>query len=615
MPWLRLTDACAVTEGKEGFKMTKKITINVNGKPINAVEGQTILQAVNESNIHIPSLCYLEGVHKYGGCRMCMVEADGFKTLIAACMVEARDGMVIRTNTERVRHARKVNLELLLSNHPQDCLSCERSESCELQALAKDLGVTESRFRGERLETVKDMGPSITRDPSKCILCRRCVSVCNEVQKVGAINAQNRGFKTVIAPAMDIPMSEIDCMNCGQCVVACPVNALSETSSIKDVWNAIADPAKRVIVQVAPAVRVGIGDEFGIPPGTPVTGKLAAALKELNFDDVFDTNFAADVTIMEEGSEFLARAKKVLTGGRAVLPMITSCSPGWIKFLEHRYPENTGNLSTCKSPHMMLGALIKSYYADKINVDPESMYVVSVMPCTAKKFEITRPELMNGGMRNVDAVLTVRELARMIREGGIDFANIDDAEFDSPMGLSTGAADIFGTTGGVMEAALRTVYELVTGRDLPFEKLHVAPIESHKQIKKAELTFENVLPDYKFLEGFTVKVAVTSGFAGADIIMEEVASGKADYHFIEVMGCPGGCVTGGGQPRTMMRNAWEKRAKGLYREDDQKDLRKSHDNPYVQMLYKEYLGAPLGHKSHELLHTTYVPRGKYNEKL
>ncbi len=595
--------------------MTSKITLNVNGRSITATEGQTILQAVSGSNIHIPSLCYLEGVHKYGGCRMCMVEADGFKTLIAACMVQARDGMVIRTNTERVRHARKVNLELLLSNHPQDCLSCQRSGSCELQALARELGVTEARFKGEMSQSIPDMSPSITRDPSKCILCRRCVSVCNEVQKIGAISAQNRGFKTVISPAMAMSINDVDCMNCGQCIVACPVNALSETSSISDVWNAIADPDKRVIVQVAPAVRVGIGDEFGIPSGTPVTGRLAAALKELNFDDVFDTNFGADVTIMEEGSEFLERAKAALTGGEAVIPMITSCSPGWIKFLEHRFPDYTANLSSCKSPHMMMGALIKSYYAEKIGVDPRNMYVVSVMPCTAKKFEITRPELMNDGMRNVDAVLTVRELARMIREGGIDFANLDDAEFDSPMGLSTGAADIFGTTCGVMEAALRTVYELVTGRDLPFDKLRVTPIESHNQIKKAELKFENVLPGYEFLEGFTAKVAVTSGFAGAEIIMEEVASGKADYHFIEVMGCPGGCVTGGGQPRTMIQNAWEKRARGLYREDDKKNLRKSLDNPYVQALYSEYLGAPLGHRSHELLHTTYVPRGKYNEKL
>ncbi len=593
----------------------KTINLTINGKPIAAKEGQTILQAAQDSNIYIPSLCYLEGVHQYGGCRMCMVEVEGFRTLVAACMVKIREGMVIHTNSAKARQARKLNCELILSDHPQDCLSCERNGQCELQHLAKTLGITEARFKGERSASIQDMSPSITRDTSKCILCRRCVSVCNNIQKIGVLNAQNRGFKTVIAPAGGKSISEVDCMNCGQCVAVCPVNALSETTSIPQVWNAINDPQKRVIVQVAPAVRVGIGEEFGLPVGTPVTGKLATALKELMFDDVFDTDFAADVTIMEEGSEFLERAKAALTGGKATLPMITSCSPGWIKFLEHRFPDFTGNLSTCKSPHMMMGALIKSYYAHKLGIDPKTMYVVSVMPCTAKKFEITRPEMVNDGMPNVDAVLTVRELARMIREAGIDFANLPDSAFEAPMGIGTGAADIFGTTGGVMEAALRTVYELVTGRELPFEKLRIAPIETKDQVKKAELTFENVLPNYSFLEGFTAKVAVTSGFAGAEIIMEEIASGKADYQFVEVMGCPGGCVTGGGQPRALVKNAWAERAKGLYAEDGGKKLRKSHDNPAVQKLYSEYLLEPLGHLSHELLHTTYTPRGRYNELL
>ncbi len=593
----------------------KKINLTINGKPIVAKEGQTILQAAQDSNIYIPSLCYLEGVHQYGGCRMCMVEVEGFRTLVAACMVKIREGMVIHTNSAKARQARKLNCELILSDHPQDCLSCERNGQCELQHLAKTLGITEARFKGERSTSIQDMSPSITRDTSKCILCRRCVSVCNNIQKIGVLNAQNRGFKTVIAPAGGKSISEVDCMNCGQCVAVCPVNALSETTSIPQVWNAINDPAKRVIVQVAPAVRVGIGEEFGLPVGTPVTGKLATALKELMFDDVFDTDFAADVTIMEEGSEFLERAKSALTGGKATLPMITSCSPGWIKFLEHRFPDYVGNLSTCKSPHMMMGALIKSYYAQKLGIDPKTMYVVSVMPCTAKKYEIVRPEMVNDGIPNVDAVITVRELARMIREAGIDFANLPDSSFEAPMGIGTGAADIFGTTGGVMEAALRTVYELVTGRELPFEKLRIAPIETKDQVKKAELTFENVLPSYSFLEGFTAKVAVTSGFAGAEIIMEEIASGKADYQFVEVMGCPGGCVTGGGQPRSIVKNAWADRAKGLYAEDGAKKLRKSHDNPAVQKLYSEYLLEPLGHLSHELLHTTYTPRGRYNELL
>ena len=593
----------------------KSIHLTINGKPVVAKEGQTILQAAQDSNIYIPSLCYLEGVHQFGGCRMCMVEVDGARTLVAACMVQAKEGMVVKTNSAKARHARKLNCELILSDHPQDCLSCRRSGNCELQHLAQYLGITEARFKGEMSQGIVDVTPSIKRDTNKCILCRRCVSVCNEVQKVGVLNAQNRGFKTVIGPAGGKSLNDVDCTNCGQCVAACPVNALSGTGSIPQVWEAINDPNKRVIVQVAPAVRVGIGEEFGLPIGTPVTGKLATALKELMFDDVFDTNYAADLTIMEEGSEFLSRAKAVLQGGKATLPMITSCSPGWIKFLEHRYPQCIANLSTCKSPHMMMGAIIKSYYAQKLGIDPKDMYVVSVMPCTAKKFEITRPEMQNGGLPNVDAVITTRELAHMIREAGLDFANLPESSFDAPLGISSGAADIFGVTGGVMEAALRTVYELVTGRELPFKGLHVTPIEGNEQIKKAELKLENCLPHYSYLEGFVVKVAVTSGFAGADILMKEIASGKAEYHFVEVMGCPGGCIVGGGQPRATVRAAWNERAKGIYHEDDNKKLRKSHENPAIQKLYSEFLLEPLGHKSHDLLHTHYTPRGRYNELL
>lgn len=591
----------------------KILNLTINGKPITAKEGQTILQAAQDSNIYIPSLCYLEGVHKFGGCRMCMVEVEGARTLMAACMVPAREGMVVKTNSAKARHARKLNCELILSDHPQDCLSCSRSGQCELQDLSQTLGINEARFKGERSEGLVDMSPSITRDTGKCILCRRCVSVCNEVQKIGVLNAQNRGFKTVIGPSGGKSINDVDCTNCGQCIVACPVNALSETDGISKVWDAINDPGKRVIVQVAPAVRVGIGEEFGLPVGTPVTGRLATALKELMFDDVFDTNFAADLTIMEEGSEFISRAKAVIQGGKATLPMITSCSPGWVKFLEHRFPESVGNLSSCKSPHMMMGAVIKSYYAQKLGIDPKEMYVVSVMPCTAKKFEIERPEMKNGGLPNVDAVITTRELSQMIREAGIDFVNLPDSSFEAPLGISTGAADIFGVTGGVMEAALRTVYELVTGRELPFENLHVTPIEGEEQIKTAELTFENCLPHYSFLEGFTAKVAVTSGFAGAEILMREIKDGKSPYHFIEVMGCPGGCIVGGGQPRTGIRNKWAERAKGIYHEDEAKKLRKSHENPGVQKLYSEFLLEPLGHKSHDLLHTSYTTRGKYNE--
>ncbi|HIT68496.1 MAG TPA: iron hydrogenase small subunit [Candidatus Aphodomonas merdavium] len=588
--------------------MAETIQLIINGKHYEAMKGQTILQAAKMNGIYIPSLCYLEGVHQYGSCRVCMVEVQGFRTLVAACMVEAKDGMVIRTNSARVRHARKMNIELILSEHPQSCLSCGRNGSCELQKLVAEQGIDHAHFKGSLRTAEMEIGLSITRDTSKCILCRRCVTICNEIQKVGVLNAQNRGFKTFIGPAIGKHVSDVDCTNCGQCTLVCPVDALSETSSIDKVWDALGNPDKHVVVQTAPAVRVSIGEEFGLPAGTPVTGKLASALRQLEFDEVFDTNFGADLTIMEEGSEFLSRAKAVLTGGHAALPLITSCSPGWVKFLEHRYAGLIPNLSTCKSPHMMEGAIIKSYYAEKAGIHPEDIFVVSIMPCTAKKFEIARPEMMNGGLPNVDAVLTVRELAKMLREAGIDFANLPDGEYDSPMGNGTGAADIFGVTGGVMEAALRTVYELVTGRELPFEKLRVLPIEGNRMIKKASLTFENVLPEYAFLEGFTANVAVTSGFEGAGILMDEIASGKADYHFVEVMGCPGGCIVGGGQPRNYTLSKWHDRAQGIYHEDERKPLRKSHENPQVKQLYAEFLGTPLSHVSHELLHTTYTDR-------
>ncbi len=591
----------------------KMINITINEKPITVPEGYTIIQAAKEEGIYIPSLCYLEDIHQYGGCRMCVVEVVGARTLQAACMVKATDGMVIYTNSAKARKARKLNCELILSDHPQDCLHCFRSGTCELQDISQRLGVTEKRFVGERSAEFVDVSPSVTRDMAKCVLCRRCITVCNEVQKVGILNAQNRGFKTVVGPAMGFNLAEVDCTYCGQCINVCPVNALKETDAIAQVWDAIADPKKRTVVQVAPAIRVGIGEEFGLAPGTAVTGKLASALKELLFDDVFDTNFAADLTIMEEGSEFLDRAKAALTGGSAVLPMITSCSPGWIKFCEHNYHNNLDNLSSCKSPHMMEGAVVKSYYAEKLGIKPEDIFVVSVMPCTAKKFEAARPEMVNNGVPNVDAVLTTRELARMIREAGIDFAGMKESEFDAPLGLSSGAADIFGVTGGVMEAALRTVYELVTGRELPFDKLHVAPIIGFDQIKEAALTFENVLPEYKFLEGFTAKVAVTSGLAGARKIMDQLVAGESPYHFIEVMGCPGGCIAGGGQPRGSYTSPIKaNRAEAIYAEDEGKKMRKSHNNPHIDTLYKEFLLEPLGHRSHELLHTEYTAREKYS---
>lgn len=591
----------------------KMINLTINDQAISVPEGTTIIDAAKQNRISIPKLCYLEHVNKVGACRICVVEVEGAKTLQASCMTKAQEGMVVHTNSKTVRHARKVLYELMLSDHSQDCLSCARNQSCEFQAMGKQLGVDSSRFEGEKSPYHLDTSTSIDRDMSKCILCRRCVTACNEVQEACVLFPQNRGFNTEISPAMDLPIGTVNCAMCGQCTVVCPVGALKETSSTGKVWDALADSEKRTVVQVAPAVRVALGEEFGLEPGTRVTGKIAAALHRLGFDDVFDTNFAADLTIMEEGTEFLSRVKAALTGGEAVLPMITSCSPGWVKYVEHSYPEELDHLSTCKSPHTMLGAMAKSYYAEKIDVKPKDMFVVSVMPCTAKKTEIVRNEMKNNDEPNVDAVITTRELAEMIKSAGIDFVYLADEEFDNPLGMSTGAADIFGLTGGVMEAALRTVYELVTGRSLPFDGLHVTPIVGLDQVKEATIKIENTLPDYAFLEGVDVRVAVTSGLAGAKKLMEKIAAGESPYHFIEVMGCPSGCIMGGGQPRSADPDVRTKRLSGLYTEDESKTLRKSHENPYIQSLYKEYLGTPNGHRSHELLHTTYVKRGKFNE--
>ncbi len=589
------------------------LNLTINGKMVTAPEGSTILEAAKYNHIQIPTLCHMENIHSIGSCRICVVEVKGAKTLQASCMTKAVDGMVINTNSERVKKARKVLYELLLSDHNRDCLSCKRNTTCELQALGKMLGVEESRFDGEQSADPLDVSVAITRDMSKCILCRRCITVCNELQKTGILNAQNRGFKTVIGPGMDLPIGSVNCTFCGQCTVVCPVGALKETTSTERVWSAIHDKNKRVVVQVAPAIRVAIGEEFGLPAGTRVTGKLANALSHMGFDDIFDTNWAADLTIIEEGTEFLSRVKKALTGEKSVLPMITSCSPGWIKFIEHTFPEQLPHLSTCKSPHMMMGAVVKSYYADKLGINPEELFVVSVMPCTAKKFEIARNEMKNNGLPNVDAVITCRELGDMIKEAGIDFVHLPDREFDAPLGMSSGAADIFGLTGGVMEAALRTVYELVTGRELPFDKLHVTPIVGLDNIKEASIRIEDPLDAYSFLDGIEVKVAVTSGLKGARTLMEQVVAGKSPYHFIEVMGCPGGCITGGGQPRSNDPDVRAKRLQNLYDEDESKAIRKSHENPYIISFYKEYLGDPNGHLAHKLLHTHYVKRGKHNE--
>ncbi|SHJ51101.1 NADP-reducing hydrogenase subunit HndD [Dethiosulfatibacter aminovorans DSM 17477] len=584
--------------------------ITINNKVIEASPDKTILQVAKENNILIPHLCYLEGVHEIGACRLCVVEVEGVKNLMASCITKVQDGMNIKTNTQRVRNARKVMYELILSNHPKNCLSCERNNNCELQALGGIIGVEEDRFAGEMSKDIVDISSAaIERDMSKCILCRRCETMCNDIQKIGILNTQERGFKSVINPGQGLMLDEASCTFCGQCTKVCPVGALKEKSSIENVWDALNDGEKVVIVETAPAIRAALGEEFGLPPGTSVTGKMASALRELGFDYVFDTNFAADLTIMEEGYEFLGRIKDVFINGKdATFPMITSCSPGWIKYIEHYYPDQLDNLSSCKSPHMMLGALTKSFFADRTGIDPESIYVVSIMPCTAKKYEITRPEMVNNGLNNVDAVLTTREFARMIKDAGVDFLNLEDGTFDSPMGVSSGAADIFGNTGGVMEAAVRTVYELITGRELPFENLHIKPIMGVEKIKTASLLIENPVEEWKALDGVEVNIAVTSGLDGAGQLLEEIKQGKSKYHFIEIMACPGGCINGGGQPRSDDPEIREKRISCLYTEDEMKTLRKSHENKDILKLYEDFLEKPLGHHSHELLHTTYTKR-------
>jgi len=603
------------------------VNLTINGNPVTVPEGTTILEAAKVNNIYIPHLCYLEGVHKSGSCRMCVVEVDGMKNLQASCITEVTEGMTVQTNTKRVRQARKVLYELLLSDHPKDCLICSRNNNCELQELGQLIHVKETRFEGERSDERKDITSfAIVKDNGKCILCRRCVTVCNEIQGVGIFNVQNRGFNSVIEGGMSLPLGEISCTNCGQCVTVCPVGALQEKDAIEEVWEALMDPDKVTIVQTAPAIRVAIGEEFGYEPGFDGTGKMASALKALGFDHVFDTNFAADLTIIEEGNELLMRlvnhfyhlgaitkkeAEKTgfkLMDQPPALPMITSCSPGWIKYAEHYYPDQLSHISSCKSPHMMMGALLKSYYAKAIKKDPKDVFVVSIMPCTAKKFEIERPEMVNDGVPNVDAVLTTRELGKMIKDAGIAFNEIEEAEFENPLGLSSGAADIFGVTGGVMEAALRTVYEIVTGRPIPFEALRVEPMKGLERIKIATLTLEGTKDPFQFLEGASVSVASTSGLKGAAQLLQEIRDKKSPHTFIEVMGCPGGCISGGGQPRMTTDDVRKKRMEGLYRIDENKEIRKSHENPFITEIYEKFLEQPLGHRSHDLLHTNYVDR-------
>ena len=589
------------------------ITMTINNQSIEVEDNITIIEAAKMNGILIPSFCYLEGVHQIGSCRVCVVDVEGANNLQASCVTKVKEGMVVRTNTEEVRKARKVVYELLMSDHNQNCLVCERNGSCEFQSLGEMIQVSEeNHYEGEKSKEfmMDSSNPSIVRDMSKCILCRRCVTVCNDIQGIGVLDTQNRGFKSYVGPTDSFDLMDQNCTFCGQCTTVCPVGALKEKDSTGEVWGALHNADLRVVVQTAPAVRAALGEEFGYEPGTLVTGKMASALRRLGFDDVFDTNFAADLTILEEGTELLTRLKAMVEGNKEVaLPMITSCSPGWIKYVEHKFPDQLKHLSSCKSPHMMLGALVKSYYAEQLERKSEEMYVVSVMPCTAKKFEITREEMVH----DVDAVLTTRELAKMIKDAGIDFTSLKDEEFDQPMGLSSGAADIFATTGGVMEAALRTVWEIITGKEIPFDNLHVASVMGLEGIKEGSVTFTDVVPEWQVFEGVTVRFAAASGLANAKILLKQIRNGESPYLFLEIMACPGGCISGGGQPRLTTETVRKKRMEAIYREDEGKTLRKSHENVAIKALYEKYLKEPLGHKSHELLHTNYVSRPMYKK--
>jgi NADP-reducing hydrogenase subunit HndD len=585
-------------------------TVTVNNVAVTVPDNTTILAAARRAGITIPTLCFLEGLDAVGACRICVVEVEGAKALVASCSVPVTDGMKIHTNTRRVREARRTVMDLLLSEHDGDCQTCERNEDCELQKIASDLGIRTVKYAGEKTAATVDAStPSIVRNNGKCIKCRRCVAVCNKVQSVGALFPQARGFKTVIGPAFGGNLDTVTCVQCGQCAAVCPVGAIVEQSHVQRVWDALEDPNKTVVVQTAPAVRAALGECFGYEPGTLVTGKMVSALRRLGFKTVFDTNFTADLTIIEEGTELLMRLKKALADKEPVaLPQFTSCSPGWIKYVEHFYPELIPNLSTCKSPQQMFGALAKTYWAQKIGKKPEEIFVVSVMPCTAKKFEAQRPEMNDSGATDVDAVLTTRELGRMIKQAGIDFSTLPDDTFDRVMGVSSGAGDIFANTGGVMEAALRTAWEIITGKPLPFDKLHVEPIAGLDGIKEASITITGTVPQWSFLEGVTLNVAVSHGLANAQKVIDRIASGKAPYHFVEIMTCPGGCIGGGGQPRLTDDAKRRQRIKAIYKEDENKELRKSHDNPKIKQVYGEFLNIPLGEKSHHLLHTTYTVR-------
>lgn len=577
------------------------VNLVIDGKQISVEEGTTILQAALQNGIDIPTLCFLKDINEVGDCRMCIVEVEGRKGFATSCIQKVEEGMNISTHSPAVIEARKIVLDLILSNHHRDCLTCSRNGNCELQQLAVKFNVQGIEFEGETSKhEIDDKSPSIVRDFNKCILCRRCVATCKNVQEIGAIDCINRGFNSCISTTYDHSLNDVNCTLCGQCIEACPTGALKEKENIQDVWKKLKDEESYVIVQTAPAVRVALGEEFGMKIGTNVTGKMVTALKRMGFHKVFDTNTGADLTIMEEANEFIERVQK---GG--VLPMITSCSPGWVRFAEKNYPENLDNLSSCKSPHQMFGAIIKSYFAEKYNIPGEKICTVSVMPCVAKKYECSRLEMEVDGLRDVDYVITTRELARMIKQANIDFVELEDNEFDLPMGEASGAAAIFGTTGGVMEAAVRTVVDTLEGKNI--EKIEYTEVRGEKGIKEATLE----------IAGNTIKIAVASGLANAKKIMEQIKEGKSPYHFVEIMACPGGCIMGGGQPIKSSKtrstvDVAKLRKEAIYTIDKQSTIRKSHENPVMKQLYDEFLEKPGSHNAHKYLHTTYSKKGKYD---
>lgn len=568
--------------------MTEKIKVYIDEIPVEVNKGETILKAAEKADKYIPTLCFLDEINELGACRVCVVELEESNKLVASCITPVREGMKVKTNTKRVRDTRKMNVEFMLSDHDVNCTSCIRNEDCELRKIAEFMGIRDIRFEGKKSHSeVDNSTPSIMRDPGKCILCRKCVAVCSEIQSIKAIVPDGRGFETMISPSYYNKLGDSPCVYCGQCSTVCPTGAITEIEYIQEVWDAIYNPDKHVVVQTAPAVRVGLAEAFDAIPGTIVTGQMVTALKKLGFDKVFDTNFTADLTIMEEGTELIERIKN---GG--TLPLFTSCSPGWIKFIEHQYPEYLKHLSSCKSPQQMFGAIAKSYYAEINDVDKEDIVVVSIMPCTAKKFEATREE-MNG---DVDYSLTTRELGRMIKQAGLDIMKLKESEYDKLLGVSSGAADIFGTTGGVMEAALRTAYEILTGEEL--ERIDFEQVRGLKGLKEASVMINDM----------EIKVAVSHGLGNARVLLEKMKNGE-EYHFVEFMACPGGCIGGGGQPLSATEDVLERRMKAIYEIDSMKKLRKSHENPYIKKIYDEYLKEPGSHRAHELLHTEYISRG------